>query len=189
MIKQIINMVTIPIMKHIIINKYGGVWCLKEYLQRQGNMNTYLLDIYNAYFADYGSWISAKSRLADVPIFPHSYYGIFISSAAVIGNNAVIFQHVTIGSNTLKDGKKKGAPTIGDNVYIGAGAKIIGNINIGDNCRIGANAVVYEDMPPHSVAVQSPTRIIKKENLDNHFYSMSYNGNILPGNINIQENE
>ena len=53
-----------------------------------------------------------------------------------------------------------------------SGAKIIGGVTIGDHCRIGANAVVYQDMPPHSVAVCSPTRIIQKENLDNTFYTI-----------------
>ena len=54
-------------------------------------------------------------------------------------------------------------------VYIGAGAKIIGGVTIGDHCRIGANAVVYTDMPPHSVAVCAPTRIIQKQSLDNTY--------------------
>ena len=59
----------------------------------------------------------------------------------------------------------------GNNVYIGVGAKVIGGITIGDNCRIGANAVVYEDMPPNSVAVCAATRIISKdgEPLDNTY--------------------
>ena len=81
----------------------------------------------------------------------------------------MIFQHVTIASNTLPDSKRPGAPAIGDGAYIGAGAKIIGGITVGDHCRVGANAVVYQDMPPHSVAVCSPTQIIQKENLDNTF--------------------
>ena len=62
-----------------------------------------------------------------------------------------------------------GSPHIGNNVYIGAGAKIIGGITVGDNCRIGANAVVYEDMPPNSVAVCAPTRILQKGQLDNTY--------------------
>ena len=80
-----------------------------------------------------------------------------------------IFQQVTIGSNNLPGSKSEGAPVIGDYVYIGAGAKIIGGVTIGDHCRIGANAVVYTDMPPHSVAVCAPTRIIQKQSLDNTY--------------------
>ncbi len=103
------------------------------------------------------------------PCFPHGVLGVFISNGAKLGRDCVIFQQVTIGSNTLSDSVGAGAPTLGDRVYIGAGAKIIGNITIGDNCRIGANAVVYQDMPPNSVAVCAPTRIIQKECLDNRY--------------------
>ena len=58
---------------------------------------------------------------------------------------------------------------IGEGCYIGAGAKIIGGITVGHHCRIGANAVVYEDMPPYSVAVCAPTRVLQKDGLDNTF--------------------
>lgn len=79
-------------------------------------------------------------------------------------------QSVTIGSNTIKNHPKYGSPRIGDNVFIGAGAKIIGCIKIGDNCRIGANCVVVKDMPANTTAVLGNIRFItKNENLDNHF--------------------
>ncbi len=162
----------LPIIMKICVRKYGGIWGLKQHLQRSVNPGKVLLSCYEAYLSRSGSWIGHDARFVGVPCFPHGLFGIFISGGAVIGRNVVIFQHVTIGSNTLNDGRRQGSPAIGDNVYIGAGAKIIGNVTIGDNCRIGANAVVYEDMPPHSVAVQSPTRILQKANLDNRFYSM-----------------
>lgn len=98
--------------------------------------------------------------------FPHGISGIFISCNSVIGNNCTIFQQVTIGSNTLKDSKHVGAPTIGDNVFIGAGAKIIGNVKIGDNVRIGAGAIVTENIPKNSTVVAEKSKIIaytKKE--------------------------
>jgi len=57
-------------------------------------------------------------------------------------------------------GSKKGTPIIGDNVYIGPGAKIIGNVNIGNDVAIGANAVVTKDLPPFAVAVGVPARVI-----------------------------
>ena len=85
--------------------------------------------------------------------------------------DSVIFQQVTIGANTIEGSKSYGAPTIGSNVYIGAGAKIIGNANIADNCRIGANAVVVEDVPYNSLVVTDKPRIIVKEQTqDNIFY-------------------
>lgn len=89
-----------------------------------------------------------------------------------IGKNVVILQQVTIGSNTMKGHHRSGAPVIGDNVYIGAGAKIIGNVSIGDNCRIGANCVVVKDMAPNTTAVSAPTRFIESDQIpDNTFIS------------------
>ncbi len=171
MIKKLYNRFTLPVATILSQMKYGGIWELKNILSKSDTPNDRLLQIYEAYFGSTGSWIGYNSEFTSEPCFPHGPYGIFISGGAKIGRNAVIFQQVTIGSNTLNDSDKAGSPTIGDNVYIGAGAKIIGKVNIGDNCRIGANAVVYEDMASNSVAVQSPTRIIQKNNLDNRYYS------------------
>ena len=113
-------------------------------------------------------FIPIKSNIKYCPIFPHSLYGIFISSGATIGKNCVIFQQVTIGSNTLLDSKNVGAPTIGDNVYIGAGAKIIGNIKIGNNVRIGANTTITEDIPDNVTVVNGKIRIIAHKNVKNN---------------------
>ena len=99
-------------------------------------------------------------------------YGIFISNKAKIGRDCVIFQQVTIGSNTLEDSKHKGYPVIGNNVYIGAGAKIIGNVHIGNNCRIGANAVVVDDVPDNSVVVLERPRIIIRNSVLNNTYQL-----------------
>lgn len=109
-----------------------------------------------------GSYIGSGAKFASTPIFPHGVTGIFISSGAVIGKDCVIFHQVTIGSDTLKDSSKKGSPVIGNNVYIGAGAKIIGNVKIGDNCRIGANSVVVKDVPNNTTVVSQPARFIIK---------------------------
>jgi serine O-acetyltransferase len=103
-------------------------------------------------------------------ILPHGYFGIFISTLAHIGKNCVIFQQVTIGSNTLSDSRNPGAPRIGDNCYIGAGAKIIGGITIGNNVRIGANCAVTQDVPDNATIVLGEARIILHETVrDNAF--------------------
>lgn len=126
--------------------------------------------IYDRYMNSNHFFIGAKAQFAETPVLPHGLNGIHISSLARIGKNVTIFQQVTIGSNSIPGHSKFGAPTIGDNVYIGAGAKIIGNITIGDNCRIGANAVVVKDMPPNTVAVSAPTRLIHSNiKLENEF--------------------
>lgn len=75
-----------------------------------------------------------------------------ISGEAIIGNDCTIYHQVTVGVNGIRG---KGAPCIGNHVFIGAGAKIIGNIKIGENCVIGANAVVTKDIPDNSIVVES----------------------------------
>lgn len=91
------------------------------------------------------------------PRLPHGLNGIIISPYAQIGANVSIFQNVTIGD----DGKfYKNAPIIGNNVVIGAGAKIIGKVSIGDNAKIGAGAIVVEDVPSGATAVGSKAKII-----------------------------
>lgn len=84
--------------------------------------------------------------------------GIIISDAAVIGENCDISQGVTIG--VAGRGERRGAPRVGDRVYIGPGAKIIGPITIGDDAAIGANAVVVKDLPSNAVAGGVPAQII-----------------------------
>lgn len=85
--------------------------------------------------------------------------GIFIHENASLGEYCTIFQQVTIGANEHKSNPKK-APQIGNHVYIGAGAKILGDIVIGDNVRIGANSVVTKNVPDNMTVV-GYNRILK----------------------------
>lgn len=94
------------------------------------------------------------------PRLPHGLYGIIIAPGAHIGKNVRICQQVTIG-NDFKDAKH--VPTIGNNVEIYPGAKIIGSIKIGDNVKIGANAVVTQDIPDNATVVVEKPRIIVQE--------------------------
>lgn len=87
--------------------------------------------------------------------------GVVIGETAVIGDNVLLYQGVTLGGTGLEKGKRH--PTIGNNVVIGAGAKVLGNIKIGDNSYIGANAVVIKDVPDNSTVVGIPGRITKQE--------------------------
>ena len=95
--------------------------------------------------ASTGTHLGFGAQFQTPPKLPHGLYGIIISHNAVIGSNCTIFHQVTIGEG------KGGAPIIGDNVLIGAGAKIIGNVRIGSNSRIGVNAVVVHDVPENSI--------------------------------------
>lgn len=74
--------------------------------------------------------------------------GVVIGETAIIGDHCLIYHGVTLGGTSLKSEKRH--PTVGDRVMIGAGAKLLGNIEIGSDSRIGANAVVVESVPPHS---------------------------------------
>lgn len=85
---------------------------------------------------------------------------IIISGDAVIGDDVIIRNGVTIG---LRRTEERGAPIIGNRVDIGAGAKILGKITIGDDVVIGANAVVLKDVPSHSLAVGVPARILPRK--------------------------
>ena len=84
--------------------------------------------------------------------------GIVIGETAVIGDDVLMYHGVTLGGKTLDPVKRH--PTIGNNVIVGAGSKLIGNITIGDNCAIGANAVVTKDMPAGTVAVGVNARLL-----------------------------
>jgi len=83
---------------------------------------------------------------------------IVVNPKTVIGKNCNISQNVTIGQ--ANRGKRMGCPIIGDNVYIGPGAKIIGAVHVGNNVAIGANCVVTNDVPDYSVVVGVPGRVI-----------------------------
>lgn len=113
--------------------------------------------------------IALEAEFADKPSFPHGITGIFVSRGAKIGKNCVIFQQVTIGSNTIEGSKGFGAPTIGDDVYIGVGAKIIGGVHIGNRCRIGAGCIVTCDVPDDSTVVMGKPRILVNKNRDNTY--------------------
>ena len=87
--------------------------------------------------------------------------GVVIGETTIIGYNVLLYQGVTLGGTGKERGKRH--PTIGNNVVIGAGAKVLGNITIGDNSYIGSNAVVIKDVPANSTVVGVPGRITKQE--------------------------
>ncbi|WP_315121014.1 serine O-acetyltransferase EpsC [uncultured Clostridium sp.] len=84
--------------------------------------------------------------------------GVVIGETAEIGDNVVMYHGVTLGGTGKNKGKRH--PTVGNNVIIGSGAKILGPITLGDNSKIGANAVVLKDIPANSTAVGIPAKIV-----------------------------
>lgn len=87
--------------------------------------------------------------------------GVVIGETSIVGNNVTLYQGVTLGGTGKEKGKRH--PNIGDNVVIGTGAKILGNITIGENSYIGANAVVLKDVPANSTVVGVPGRITRQD--------------------------
>lgn len=158
----------------ILVGTLGSVWNLKR-LCNEVNVGIFkrvLISVYGIYQYENNSSVAWNSKFDGIPCLPHGMKSIFVSGDAVIGKNCVIFQQVTIGSNSLPNSKSVGAPTIGDNCYIGAGAKIIGRVRIGNNVRVGANAVVYRDVPDNSVVLSGEQRVLTRDILlDNRFYS------------------
>lgn len=84
--------------------------------------------------------------------------GVVIGETAIVGNYALIYQGVTLGGTGKESGKRH--PTLGENVVVGAGAKVLGNLNIGDNVRIGAGSVVLRDVPSNCTVVGVPGRVV-----------------------------
>ena len=87
--------------------------------------------------------------------------GVVIGETAVVGDNVTLYQGVTLGGTGKETGKRH--PTLGNNIVVGAGAKILGNIVVGDNSYIGANAVVLQGVPPNATVVGVPGYVTKQD--------------------------
>ena len=112
-------------------------------------------------------------------------HGVVIGETAIIGNNVTLYQGVTLGGTGKESGKRH--PTIGDNVMISAGAKVLGSFEIGDNCKIGAGSVVLSPVPSNCTVVGIPGRIVKRNNIS--CPSMELNQVDLPDPIKEEINE
>ncbi len=146
-----------------VIGNYPGVWALFWYRIAHA--------LYNAGLKKLARFISGIGQaLTFVDIHPAAKIGrrvfidhatgVVIGETTEIGDDVMIYQQVTLGGVSLSKGKRH--PTIGNNVIIGAGAKVLGNITIGNNSKIGANSVVIRDVPPHSTAVGVPARVSER---------------------------
>jgi len=89
--------------------------------------------------------------------------GVVIGETAIVGDNVTLYQGVTLGGTGKEHGKRH--PTIGNNVMISAGAKVIGSFTVGENSKIGAGSVVLSEVPPNSTVVGVPGRIVKRDNI------------------------
>jgi serine O-acetyltransferase len=104
-----------------------------------------------------GADIDPAAQLGPGLALPHPN-GVVIHADAVVGANCMLMQQVTLGQLAAD-----GAPRLGDGVYVGAGAKVLGAIHIGDGAAVGANAVVLHDVPARATAVGVPARVIERK--------------------------
>jgi serine O-acetyltransferase len=125
-------------------------------------------------FKFFARWISQIGRwVTGIEIHPGARIGagffidhgmgVVIGETSIIGTDVTIYHGVTLGGTSLTKGKRH--PTIGDRVVIGAGAKVLGDIEIGADSRIGANAVVVKSVPDNSVVVGVPGQIVRRSHL------------------------
>jgi serine O-acetyltransferase len=119
----------------------------------------------------FGIGISYKTSIGPGLYIGHEG-GIVVSELAVIGKNCNLSHQVTIGVS--RRGQRAGVPVIGDNVYIGPGAKLFGAIVVGDNVAIGANCVVTRDVPENGVVVGVPGRVISYEGSQGYINNTEY---------------
>lgn len=160
--------------KRYLIMKNSNFWTLREKILNETNplKIKFYKKKYRKMLKENNAWIPLSADIKEVPLMPHGIKGVFISKNATIGKGCTILHQVTIGSNAFDDSKHTGSPIVGDNVFIGAGAKIIGGITIGNNVRIGANCVVCEDVPDNSTIVMPKPIIIKHTEKRNNKYKL-----------------
>jgi serine O-acetyltransferase len=141
-----------PGLHAIAIHRFGQ-WLMKRNLLLRLFLEPVHLILFHRVRSKWGIEISRTAQIGAGFYIGH-YGGITISGLARIGRNVNISQLVTIGVSG--QGNRRGAPTIGSDVYIAPGAKIIGKIHVGSNVKIGANAVVYQDVPDNAIVVLDP---------------------------------
>ena len=135
-------------------------------LYRKGFVNTALFISYRSRKKT-GIEIHPGAKIGEGLFIDHGM-GIVIGETAIVGNDVTLYHGVTLGGIGGEKNEIR-HPNIGDNVTIGAGAKILGPIKIGDNSKIGANSVVLKDIPANSTAVGIPAKVVNN-NLRDYLY-------------------
>ena len=107
-----------------------------------------------------GIEIHPKARIGRRFFIDHGM-GVVIGATTIIGDDVLLYQGVTLGGTGNEHGKRH--PTLGDNIVVGSGAKVLGNIEIGSNSRIGAGSVVVDSVPENSTVVGIPGRIVRQK--------------------------
>jgi serine O-acetyltransferase len=138
---------------HAVVVFRFGKWLKKKGIFLRILLEPVYLFLFHRIRSKWGIEIPRTAEIGEGLYISHCF-GVVISGVAKIGKNVDISQGVTIGVSG--QGEKRGVPTIGDNVYIGAGAKIFGKIVVGNNVKIGANSIVHKDIPDNATVVLAP---------------------------------
>lgn len=149
-----------------VLFAYPGLWALWSH-----RISHFLWHHHLKFFA---RWLSTITRfLTGIEIHPGAQIGrrffidhgmgVVIGETTEIGDDCTLYHGVTLGGTSLNAGKRH--PTLGNNVIIGAGAKILGPITLGDNAKVGSNSVVTKDVPENTTAIGIPARIVKKDTI------------------------
>lgn len=148
--------------KHLIFNH--SLWFIFLFRNIQSNRRIFTKFIAKLLLRNvskkYGLEISTKTIIGRGLYLGHAY-NITINPKAILGNNINIHKGVTIGQENR--GQRKGTPIIGNKVWIGVNATIVGNISIGDDVLIAPNSYVNVNIPSHSIVIGNPCKIISKE--------------------------
>jgi len=137
---------------HALVLHRRAHWCWNHGLQWLGRFISHLSRGLT------GIEIHPGAQIGERVFFDHGM-GIVIGETAVVGDGCTIYHGVTLGGTSLYKGTKR-HPTLGQNVVVSAGAKVLGGFEVGDNAKIGSNAVVIKPVPPGATAVGIPARII-----------------------------
>lgn len=140
-----------------------GNWCYNKGIPCIPQITKYLN------FLIFNSVVPYTAEIGEESKFAYGGIGCVVHSKAKIGKRVIIGQNTTIGRSLDPDN----VPVIGDNVYISAGARIIGKVVVGDNVIIGANAVVTKDVPSNCITAGVPSRVVRM--IDGDIYSMLKN--------------
>ncbi|MEA3490075.1 MAG: serine O-acetyltransferase EpsC [Candidatus Omnitrophota bacterium] len=157
-----------------VIFTYSGLQAL-VFHRISSRFREWSIPFFPRFLSQLGKWITGieihpGARIGKGLFIDHGM-GVVIGETSIIGDNVTMFQGVTLGGTGKEKGKRH--PTLGNNVVVGAGAKVLGNIKVGNDVLVGANAVVVRDIPDDSTVVGVPGRIAKRR------------GKRIPGGINL----
>ena len=145
-----------------VILLYPGLQAL-VYYRIAHRLHSWKIPFFPRYISQMGRWVTGIEIHQGAKIgkrfFIDHGMGVVIGETAEIGDDVTLYQGVTLGGTGKERGKRH--PTLGNNVVVGTGAKVLGNIRIGDHTQIGANAVVIRDVPSYSTVVGVPGRVVK----------------------------